>query len=464
MTAIITSQFRLDMAKKLIADIGDTNSGYYLFVGRSETWSDPNDNTIDDTKPSVPYDNEYSTLFEAYQMMHGLKRFGADDVQWATPRTQWISGTTYVQYDDQDGSLESKKYYVITDNNHVYMCLKAGSGASSTNPDTVGVQTANVIDFSSSDGYIWKYMYSLSIDAATKFLTSSFVPVDYITSQPAGTADAALKNQWEVQSNAIDGAIYNIVVTAEGTYTSAPTVTVHGDGSGCDATAVMKTNNTKIDYIKLDNYTSQTAGIGKDYTQAHVEITGGGGSGGGAARVVLGPVGGFGADPRHDLRSHYVTINVNLQYDVSGDFVIDQDFRQIGIIRNPFNHGTTTVATSDSLNALRTIVVGSPASGDYLADDEIEGTNSGAHGIVDHYNSTNGTIRYHQTPATGFKSFGAASPETIKKVGGSITRTVASKGNPEVDRYSGEVIFLENRTPVTKAADQIETIKIVVEL
>ena len=79
------------------------------------------------------------------------------------------------------------------------MCLKAGAGASSTNPDTTGVQTSGVINHSGSDGYIWKYMYTVPTADVTKFLTTSFIPVRRIKEAPPGGSDTALTNQWSVQ-------------------------------------------------------------------------------------------------------------------------------------------------------------------------------------------------------------------------------------------------------------------------
>ena len=53
------------------------------------------------------------------------------------------------------------------------LCLKAGPGASTTNPDNTGVTVTGVIDNSASDGYIWKYLYTLSTTAGVPADTSS---------------------------------------------------------------------------------------------------------------------------------------------------------------------------------------------------------------------------------------------------------------------------------------------------
>jgi hypothetical protein len=449
MTAIITSQFRLDMAKKLITDV--IASSYYLFIGRSEPWAN-------DASPDTPYDNQYSTHFDAYQKMQSMKLIADADVSYAAVRNQWISGTTYDEYDDQDAALESatRKYFVITDNNNVYICLKSG-GASSVSPDIGGIQTSGIIDFTSGanvDGYIWKYLFTLSTDASTKFLTSAFVPVTYLSSNPGSTADTALQNQWDVQQNAVDGAIYNIKVTNSGSgYTTIPTVAIHGDGvSTFAATATI--SGGVVTGVTISNY-------GSGFSEANVVISGGGGSGA-TARVVLGPIGGFGSDPRNDLRAHFVALNSRLVYaDGSGDFIIDNDFRQIGIVKDPHLYGTTTVATADTLSTTKSLTVAT--GGSFALDSEIEGLSSGAKALVDYYDSTNGIIRYHQTEETGFKTFTTA--DFVRVVGGTGSgQDVTAVNNAEVKKYSGDVIFLENRTPVSRSADQIETIKLVLEL
>jgi hypothetical protein len=443
MTAIISNNFRLNAAKELVDDAVNSSS-YYLFVGRSEPWAS-------ETSPDVPYDNTFSYHTDTWQRMTAMKEITDLDITFGVPRYQWISGTTYSEYDDRDAALATRPYYVISDNNNVYLCLKSG-GISTQNPDTTGVQTNGIIDFSGSDGYVWKYLFTVSTDDSIKFLTSAFIPVRYITAQPAVGADTALSNQWDVQQNAVDGAVYNIKVSNGGSgYTSAPTVTVTGDGTGLTATAVISGG-----VVTGVNVTA--AGTG--YNQVGVTLSGGGGSGA-TAYGVIGPKSGFGADPREDLRAHYVTLNVSLVYaDGQGDFIVGNDFRQIGIIRNPYNFGTTTAATAETLSATKALVVA--LGGSFANDSEIEGTVSGAKAIVDSYDSVNGIIRFHQTEATGYVDFDTG--DFIRVVGDAgAGQDCTAINNPEVQPYSGEVIFLENRTPVNRASDQIETIKLVLE-
>ena len=453
MAAIVTQNFRLRAAKQFVADIEAAANNYYLFVGRSSPWTD--DNT-----PDAPFDNTYSHTTNVWQNMTSLKKLATTDLQFAAPRYQWISGTTYAEYDDRDATLESKKFYVITDNNHIMLCLKAGPGASTTNPDNTGVTVAGVIDNSASDGYIWKYLYTLSTTAANKFLTSAFIPAQDITSDPGAASAQALQDQWAVKQAAIDGAIYNVKVTAGGTGYSASdnfTVTISGDGTGA---TVVDANVTVAGGV-ITRLLISAPGTG--YTKAKVVIASDGSGSGATARAILGPRNGFGYDPRQDLRAHYITVNQSLTGDENDTFITGNEFRQLGLIRNPFNYGTTTVASAGSLRATYSLTLsGPPAAGEFLNDSVIVGSSTGAKGIIDDYDATNGILYYHQDETSGFTAF--TTSDNVKIDGTSNTaRNVTAVGNPGVEHDSGEVIFLENRTAVNRADDQIETVKLVLE-
>ena len=499
MAAIITSKFRLDTTNKFVSSLSDNQ--FYMALGRPNAWAD-------DTTPTTPYENDY-TSHTLWENMFAMKRVDATDIIHCSTRNLWVSGTTYVEYDDQDTNIESKVYHVISANNNVYMCLKAGSGASSTNPDVTGVQTSGVINHSGSDGYIWKYMYTVPTADVTKFLTTSFMPVRRIAEAPAGGADTALTNQWSVQTNAVDGAIYNMKITTAGTgYTSAPTLTITGNGASATATATV--SGGAITGITMTN-------VGTGYTHATVTVTGGAGSSG-AVRPVIGPVGGFGKDATNDLRAHYVTINTVFTADESGTIPDSNDFRQIAILKNPIelanqtvNHGSfvegnfykvLTLGNTTSANNIaagmldqtvgavfKALTVGTGGSGmgtaaqvaeasayntcksltvatgvTFTADQLIEGHTSGtvgAKGMVVEYNATSGVLHYIQNEATGFGTFTAS--HYIRGDGTSIAgQDVTAVGAPLINHHSGDVMFVENRSATSRATGQVETVRLVI--
>ena len=507
MAAIITSKFRLDTTNKFVDSLGDNQ--FYMALGR------PNASTPSDAAPDTPYENDYAS-HTLWQNMFAMKRVDAGDIVHCAPRNLWVSGTTYIEYDDQDTNIESKVYHVISANNNVYMCLKAGAGASTTNPDTTGVQTAGVINHSGSDGYIWKYMYTIPTADVTKFLTTSFIPTRCIKEAPAVGSDAALINQWSVQTNAIDGAIYNMKITTAGTgYANGTTeaiLTISGDGTGATATAIVSGG-------AITGITMTAPGTG--YTHATIAVGGTGSNG--AVRPVIGPAGGYGKDATNDLRAHYVTINTVFTGDESGSIPDSNDFRQIAVVKNPIEKATesATVSASASMvigNFYKILTIGNttdanwatvgstsgnPIAGEifkalavtlagsstgtiaqvaeasayntcksltvatgvtFTADQLIEGHTSGtvgAKGMVVEYDASNGIIYYIQNETTGFGTFLAT--HFVRTTGTSIAgQDITAVGAPLINHNSGDVMFIENRTATTRASGQVETVRLVI--
>ena len=507
MAAIITSKFRLDSTNKFVESLSDNQ--FYMALGRPNAW------TPSDAVPDTPYENDYAsnTLWEN---MFAMKRVDAADIVHSSPRNLWVSGTTYIEYDDRDTNIESKKYFVISENNNVYMCLRAGAGASTTNPDNVGVQTSGVIgSVSTNDGYIWKYMYTVPATDVTKFVTSSFMPVRHLKEQPAVGADAGLTAQWAVQSNAIDGAIYNLKITTAGVgYTAAPTITISGDGQNAAATCTV--SGGAINSVTMTN-------IGTGYRHATITLTTSGSSTAATLRPVIGPVGGYGANPTNDLRSHYVTVNTVFTGDESGSIPDSNDFRQIAVLKNPIEKATETatlsasgsmvsgnfykiltigtstdahwvtagstsgnpvvgevfkaiattssgsgtiaqIAEASAYNACKSVTIPAGLSGTYVADFAFEGHTSGtvgAKGIVVEYNNSTGVLHYIQNETTGFGTF-LATHFTRATGSAGAGNDITAVADPLVNHHSGDVMFIENRTATTRAAGQVETVRLVI--
>ena len=431
MTAIITQDMRIRNASNFIDTVA--SDSVYFFIGQSQPWGSS------DTAVTDPVDTVYDQHL-AQQKMIAAKKVAASDVTHAITRYNWVSGNTYAEYDDQSATLSSSQFYVITDDLNVYKCIKAGAGASVVKPTGTNYYISAV----GADGYQWKYMYTLSGTQASKFLTNTFIPVTTLSSD-----DGSL--QWDVQQNAIDGGIHRIRVTNGGTgYSSSPTVTVDGNGTGCTATATV-TGGVITDITVSTN--------GSGYTAALVTITDSTGSGA-TARAVVSPPGGHGADPVGELGGFFMMANVQLDGEEgSGDFPVDNDYRQLGLVINPNNYGTSTTATATTLIATKSFSYTGLSGGSFSPDDTITGQTSGAIAYIDSVDDTNGIVRYHMEPGTGYGDFQAG--ETVES--GAVNATIDTLTDPEVDKYSGEVIYIENRSPVTRAADQIEDVKLVLE-
>jgi hypothetical protein len=509
MTAIITNQFRLQNLQYAKRDIDSGVDKYYLAIGRSTSW------TVDSNPPAPNIDPKDE--MEARLNMQSAKEIA--DIVYCAPRYNWTSGNTYVAWDNNDPDLSSKQFYVLEqDTFNVYICLRAGSGASTVKPN--GTATGNPSE--EADGYVWKFLYTISASDADKFLTSDFIPVF----RDASVAAAATEGQiWD----------YNIVSGGTG-YGSTPTLDVEGDGTGATATATLTggvitgitvtgvgsgysyarvvisggSPSTAADIAPVISPVSlgrELAGVsisngGTSYTTGSLGLTveGDGFEAAATATVVAGVIdsiaiddagysytnctvtpnettagttavlvpqfsvvkGGFGYDPVVDLQAHYLMFNVVLTgAEGSGDFVPGNDYRQLSILKNPLDRSGTQLTFTDSTGTAMPYldVVG---GGTWSNDDLITGGTSGAQAYVVYYDSSNDFLYYTQNEETGFEAFDNSEAVT----GASSSGTIAASGasNPsEIDNFSGRMMYLENRAPVSRAADQTEDIKIVVQ-
>lgn len=174
----------------------------YAVIGRTEDWTD-------EPNPSAPPDNDQHLRFQVHREAYGAKKVTVNDICHVTDRYDWVSGTVYSMYRDTDTDMYARNWYVMTDDYNVYACLFNNKNATSTIKPT-GFST---LPFTTSDGYIWKYMFTISLGDANKFLTSSYMPV---RNRVAGETSIEATRQLAVQNAAVNGAIEVIEVNTGG--------------------------------------------------------------------------------------------------------------------------------------------------------------------------------------------------------------------------------------------------------
>jgi len=447
MVAIITDRVKNQLVNSLLTEFEDSSNRYYIALGASEAW----DST--DTPPTPT-----NTEREIRQFRYKMQSIKAVlDTSLVVVRYNWSSGTLYPAYND-NSVAQSSRYYVITDENNVYVCIRQGKDSngnavtSTVQPTSTSATTLTEL----ADGYIWKYLYTISAADATRFLTANFMPVQIIDSAAPGDA---YYNQYLVQQAATAGQIIGYRVTAAGSgFTGTPTISVVGNGKGAHARAVVTSSNT-IGAIEVD----ESAGgfpFGSGYDYANVTVSGGGGTG---ATVVpiFAPPNGIGADPTRDLRARAVNFNVLADGTEEGVFVTGNDFRQLALLKNPLQYDSTAAFTGNTALALRQMRLS--ASDDFQADQVITGGTSSAQAYIDYYDDSN-TIWYHQTETTGFTPF--TDGEIVTTTTATANRTADSAAIvPGFDAYSGEMHYIDNRNlSVTRSADQTEDVKIIIQL
>jgi len=297
--------------------------------------------------------------------------------------------------------------------------------------------------------------------SANVILTFEFADNNAASANLSETDFAQFLNQKASRDSATAAGIERYEVTSGGTgYTSAPTVTISGDGTGATATATVSGGN--VTAITVGNK-------GTDYTVAKVVISGGGGSDA-TARAVISPQGGHGVDPVAELGAFFISLNSKLSGNDGTDLTVGNDFRQVMVINEPRNFNATpgagSIATASTLKGSKALKLATASDAtDFQVDELIVGQSANApQAYILEIDAGNGLLRYHQNQKTGFEKF--ENGETV--IGQTSTKSAALHGStalvdPEVDRSSGEILFLENRNPISRSTTQIEDIKVIVE-
>jgi hypothetical protein len=483
MAAIITNKFRINNAEQFTESFSEASAEtYYLFIGRAHSWASDADvqgNTIaegTDASPPTPNDG-VTDEFYAWDDMLGAKIIASTDVSRVIPRRNWTTGTTYDMYEHNISSsnaaasgatnLWDSSFVVMNSSYAVYKVIENDGATASTVEPT---STSNSI-FSTSDGYRWKYMYSLTSAETLNFMSTDFIHASTDSTVSAAAVDGALDTALVVAG----GSSYNV---SSGSTISA--IPIRGDGSSGVASVVISSG-------AIASVSITTAGTG--YTYAYIRnadiiaATNAGGSGsGGNINVIIPPKGGHGFDALKELGAFYVMLNKSLVgAEGTSDIGVGNDFRRIGLVRNPTNFGTSTVATASTRRQIYAARFTS-VSGTFAADEEINQATTGAVGKVIEYDATNKILYWYQTrfpdvgtdsdgnatafsganAITGQTSSAAATPNTTSGTlnGASFT---SGYSTPELAADSGDIIYVEERSPITRASDQTENIKLIIE-
>lgn len=206
--AVVTNRIKKQVISSIETDILDSVSNYFAVIGRSEDWNDS------DTAPTVLNSTREERNF----------RLGAQstkriiDQSFVVPRYNWSSGAIYSAYDDAQVGYPTQTYYVMNDNNQVYMCIQQVTRDTAGNAQVSTVQPSGNTTgtpFDTDDGYIWKFLYSIGALDANKFISANFIPVKYVSSTDSDSPAADIEQQ-VVQNNAIVGQVIGYAVDSGG--------------------------------------------------------------------------------------------------------------------------------------------------------------------------------------------------------------------------------------------------------
>ena len=514
MSAIITDQLRILNAKNFVSVATSSANSYYAFVGLSNAtdYSSSWDSNPPSPKDSFEQENDY------WDTMIALKKIKANDVNQVVRKTTWSSGTVYDMYrhdisrtnTSSSGatSLYSSNYYVINSDYRVYICLHNGtdpenpSGRPSLDePTFTDLEPKAAGD--SGDGYIWKYLYTIKPSEIIKFDTVNFIPVpkDWDTSSEF----APIRNNASNPNNQLK----IITITNRGTgigtankiYTNVP---IKGDGTGAKATIIVNSDS------KVESITVSIGGSG--YTYGTVDLVGGNVPTGTVTpnfNVIIPPKGGHGANIYRELGSYNVLIFSRIENDTENpDFITGNKIARIGIVENPEAYSSSSLLDLEKASAVYALKLSGSGydTATFTPNSKFTqtiSTGTTAVGRVISYDQNTGVLKYWQdkslvgfntdgsqnsTPTYGINlnrftnSVGSGGTTIINGTNLSIDTTFTGisttinnrtynlgqsftngVSNPEVKKYSGNIIYVDNRPSITRSSNQKEDIKVILQ-
>lgn len=413
------------------------NTKLYFAYGKTDAWA--NEAAPNTVNTSV------ATVYEVWSNMIGAKRLLGSDFHHIIPRFNWTSGTTYTAYDHMNTTLYdgNTMFYVVTSDWNVYKCIANNA----SQPSTVEPTSTNPSVISAtSDNYKWKYMYTLLDSDLLRFTTDQYMPVKTLSADDGS-------RQWEVQNNAISGAIHHIEITNGGqNYMNASNIviTISGDGEGTTATAGINNVSNTVNTITVTNE-------GTEYTYASVTITDAAGVGTNAtARAIISSPWGHGSNPLYELGGRYLMINARLKYDEEEAFQTSNDFRQVSIIKDPLIEVTGNVATDIAIS--QSLEITAIGTGDFKIDELVyQGTNLASAtfvGRVLFWDSSTSKVLLINTRGTPVAAQNLIGSESF------VVRSVSSITTETLRKYSGKVLYASNIIAIERDPDQIEDFKV----
>jgi len=510
MAAVVTDQFRIVNASNFVDSVVSDNNSYYVFLGLDNPTTVGFGRTTNwDSNVPSPTDNlQYSGHYRDTALFG--KKITSSNIKRLIRKVTWTTNTSYEMYrhdysisnptpNSNSSRLYDSNYYVINSDYRVYICIDNGSSATNLKgnksqdeptftdlePSAAGV---------SEDGYIWKYLFSVSPSDIIKFDSTEYVvvPNEWATSTDSQIVSVREAGNSDVNFNQIK----KVYIENGGAGYNSGTVDILGDGSG-GRVSVTATGG-------VITSTVVTSG-GSGYTWGVVDLGSlqPGGSLPNPAKLIpiIPPSKGHGYDIYSELGTDKVLVYARFD-DSTKDFPTDTYFSQIGIIKNPTTFTSNTIFTENQYSSLYAIKLTTAFSGTPTIGGEITQTRTDgkiAKGYVASYDSETKVLKYfrdrslyfgntqnqvdYNTVTEDSKVYNfQSSASTIAPFTGSIDTsfndnkvTIGGKvidlgvtftnglANPEINKKTGDIIYIDNRPLVERDIRQKEDIKIILE-
>ena len=524
MSAVVTDQFRIANATSFVESVLNNENSYYVFLGLTNpTVAGFGRTSTEADWPLSPIDNLSYRSHYRDTMMFGKKVTSAN-IRRVVKKHAWTINTRYDMYrHDYDANnltpnskttnLYRSNYYVINSNFQVYICLDNGSSGTVDSSNAKGQRSlieptfTDVEPITQSDGFTWKYLYTVAPSDIIKFDSTEYIvlPNDWSTTTDSQIKSIRESGNSDINNNQIK-KVYIKSGGRSGGYTSGTTtLNILGDGSGAKV-SVTVANTGIIESTKV-------VSGGSGYTYGIVDLgplqVPGNSTALGELIPIIPPSKGHGHDIYKELGGDKVLIYARFD-DSSKDFPIDTIFAQVGIIKNPEKSTSTDTYKANDFSALDSFKVSESLSETTKNYAGVEITQSvgidgdTAKGYIASYDTDTKIVKYYQDKSLFFfdgyshrdgidvstrakvVKFGGTEPITINAPGNIHTRSIDTSlsgvstsvnnkvinlgveytngiAGPEINKKTGDIIYITNRSAVQRDLRQKEDIKIILE-
>ncbi len=492
--------------------------------GRTSTWNNNTTNSIPSPVDNFEYSSHYkdTSLFgkkvSSANIRRVIKKYSwTANTRYDMYRHDYQVGINTAP-NGNTGSLYKTNYYVMNSDYRVYVCLDNGAYGAKGSDTAKGTRSLDEPTFTDlepaaagiQDNYIWKYLFTVSPSDIIKFDSTEYIvlPNNWSTSTDSQIQNVRESGNSDINNNQIK-KIY-IESGGDNYGNEAATdyvVDILGDGTG-GKVLISVDNNGVITDAKV------TSG-GFGYTYGMVDLSSfntGALSNNTKAKLIpiIPPSKGHGYDIYSELGADKVLVYARFD-DSTKDYPTDTHFAQVGILKNPTEFGSTGISTVNQYSSLYSLKLNNTINVDNLNNvigvgiTQLRSDGNLAKGYVASYDEDTKVLKYIQDRSLYFGnendqtdngnigqsskvlSFESTAAE-IKSVAANasfsvsvdtnfsgITSSVGNKlinlgvnftnglANPEINKKTGDVIYIDNRKEVERDLRQKEDIKIILE-
>lgn len=480
------SKITLDGIKNIILD-----KETYLYIADGLNTANSSTNLVGSTK-----DVKQATR----QILIG-KKIQESNIFPMVRRIDW-EPRVFDEYTDSE-DLSNKDFYVINSNHSVYKCIYNNNGATSVVEPT----TNDIHPTTTADGYIWKYMYSITEREYRDYCTNDLIVVfnDGLVQAAAipGTVDRVIIKSpgADYVTNAgfiasiISNTTFRISDSADpgnGRYNKSFFYISEGDGVGQIGEILSYTANTIGKFVQIDTELDDISPSSKYIISPGVKITGDGtgaifrtvldtagrinsvlvvGAGnnytvasaavsansiygsGGTVEPIISPVTGHGFDPATELQARHLLVTMKLDGDELGTVPTDISFTKYGLISGAVDFGANTEYAGNTFTNTVEIeyssVIGNFSKGDNISVGEVN---------IQVVKANTSILRGVYT-----------SNEVLTTNGVNFTSSTGAQGvindfvQPEVELKRAEIYVLNTVDSIQRNTDESEIINIIIK-